>query len=146
MVTRFDLILDARLEYLTLAVGNAKSHPVAVGGRHEDAISFLTELEEELDVAQVQLELYHTLSPRINEGGEVGEKIRFLTTRLFNITEVNLRLFPFPFVFLFIVDWVTRVLTQGPFFISAAALPRVGRAFRFGHDETPYLSRLGTPG
>ena len=86
---RFDLTLDARLEYLTLAVGNAKSHPVAVGGRHEDAISFLTELEEELEVAQVQLELYHTLSPRINEGGEVEEKIRFLTTRLFNVTEVR---------------------------------------------------------
>ena len=97
---RFDLILDSRLEYLTLAVGNAKSHPVAVGGRHEDAISFLTELEEELEVAQVQLELYHTLVPRVNEAGEVGEKIRFLATRLFNITEVNRRPFPF-FRFIF---------------------------------------------
>ena len=97
---RFDLILDARLEYLTLAVGNAKSHPVAVGGRHEDAISFLTELEEELEVAQVQLELYHTLAPRVNEAGEVGEKIRFLATRLFNITEVNRRPFSF-FCFIF---------------------------------------------
>jgi hypothetical protein len=98
---RFDLILDARLEYLTLAVGNAKSHPVAVGGRHEDAISFLTELEEELEVAQVQLELYHTLSPRINEGGEVGEKITFLTTRLFNVTEVNWRCSRFPLFFFY---------------------------------------------
>ena len=80
---------------MTLAVGNAKSHPVAVGGRHEDAISFLTELEEELEVAQVQLELYHTLAPRVNEAGEVGEKIRFLATRLFNITEVGRRPFPF---------------------------------------------------
>ena len=100
MDIRFDLILDARLEYLTLAVGNAKSHPVAVGGRHEDAISFLTELEEELEVAQVQLEMYHILSPRIDEGGEVGEKIRFLTTRLFDITEVNWRLFPLFFLLL----------------------------------------------
>ena len=114
-------------------------HPVAVGGRHEDAISFLTELE----VTQVQLELYHTLSPRINEGGEVGEKIRFLTTRLFNITEVNRRRFPFPLIFS--VDSVTRVLTEGPLSISAAALIRVGRAIRFSPDETPYLSRLGTP-
>ena len=86
---RFDLTLDERLEYLTLAVGNAKSHPVSVGGRHEDAISFLTELEEELEVAQVQLELYHTLAPRIDEAGEVAEKIKFLTTRLFTVTEVN---------------------------------------------------------
>ena len=87
------------LEYFTLAVGNAKSHPVAVGGRHEDAISFLTGLEEELEVAQVQLELYHTLSPGINEAGEVGEKIKFLTTRLFNVTEVNQRLLHFPLLF-----------------------------------------------
>jgi len=36
----------------------------------------------------VQLELYHILAPRINEAGEVGEKIGFLTTRLFNITEL----------------------------------------------------------
>ena len=62
---------------MTLALGNAKSHPVAVGGRHEDAISFPTELEEELQVAQVQLELYHTLAPRIDEAGEVEEKIKF---------------------------------------------------------------------
>lgn len=100
---RFDLTLDARLEYLTLAVGNAKSHPVAVGGRHEDAISFLTELEEELEVAQVQLELYHTLSSRLNEGGEVGEKIKFLTTRLFNVTEVNRRFFSFVLYFYFLL-------------------------------------------
>lgn len=93
---RFDLTLDERLEYLTLAVGNAKSHPVAVGGRHEDAISFLTELEEELEVAQVQLELYHTLAPRIDEAGEVAENIKFLTTRLFNITEVGRPVFLFP--------------------------------------------------
>lgn len=81
--------MDARLEYLTLAVGNAKSHPVAVGGRHEDAIAFLTDLEEKLEVAQVQLEIFHTLSPRLGEPGEVGEKIHFLTTRLCNITEVG---------------------------------------------------------
>jgi len=61
----------------------------------------------------VQLEMYHTLSPRIDEGGEVGEKIRFLTTRLFDITEVNWRLFPF--ISPFIVNWVTRVLTGGLF-------------------------------
>lgn len=68
---------------------------MAAGGRHEDAISFLTELEEELEVAQVQLELYHTLVPRIDEAGEVAEKIKFLTTRLFTVTEVNRRTLPF---------------------------------------------------
>jgi len=86
--TTFDLSLDARLEYLTLAVGNAKSHPVSAGGRHETAIAFLTDLEEKLEVAQVQLELYNTLLPRINNPGEVGEKVRLLSRALFNITEL----------------------------------------------------------
>jgi hypothetical protein len=48
--------LYKHLEYPTLAVANAKSHFVTIGGRHETAISFLTDLEEKLDVAQVQLE------------------------------------------------------------------------------------------
>ena len=85
---RFDLNLDARLECLTLAVGNAKSHPVSAGSRQETAIAFLTDLEEKLDVAQVQLEIYHTLLPHINDEGGVGEKIKLLTTQLFTLTEV----------------------------------------------------------
>ncbi|KAI0662717.1 nucleoporin [Cubamyces menziesii] len=85
--TEFDLSLDTRLEYLTLAVGNAKSHPVSVGGRHETAIAFLTDLEEKLDVAQVQLELYNTLLPRQHEP-EVAERFKALSVRLYNITEL----------------------------------------------------------
>ena len=83
----FDLPLEARLEYLTLAVGNAKSHPVSAGGRHETAIAFLTDLEEKLDVAQVQLEMYHTLLPHASDPGEDGEKVQLLSKALFNITE-----------------------------------------------------------
>jgi len=86
--TEFQVSLDARLEYLTLAVGNAKSHPVSVGGRHETAIAFLNELEEKLEVAQVQFEVYNTLLPHINDPGEVGAKIRLLSRGLMNITEL----------------------------------------------------------
>lgn len=86
--TEFDLPLDARLEYLTLAVGNAKSHPVSVGGRYETAIAFLTDLEEKLEVAQVQLEIYHSLLPRIKESEEVGKKIKLLSKCLMTITEL----------------------------------------------------------
>ncbi|KAI0963698.1 hypothetical protein AcW1_000705 [Taiwanofungus camphoratus] len=86
--TEFDLPLDARLEYLTLAVGNAKSHPISVGSRHETAIAFLTDLEEKLEVARVQLEMYSTLLPHINDPGEVGEKIKFLSKGLMTITEL----------------------------------------------------------
>ncbi|PFH50805.1 hypothetical protein AMATHDRAFT_75380 [Amanita thiersii Skay4041] len=85
---QFDLDLDARLECLTLAVTNAKSHPVSIAGRHETAINFLTDLEEKLDVAQVQLEIYNTLYPHINDAPEVGERIKLLTGRLFNMTEL----------------------------------------------------------
>lgn len=80
--------METRVEYLTLAVGNAKSHPVSAGGRHETAIAFLTDLEEKLDVAQVQLEIYNTLASRANEHGETGMKIQKLSKTLLNITEV----------------------------------------------------------
>ncbi|KAH7928555.1 nucleoporin [Leucogyrophana mollusca] len=83
-----DLSLEQRLEYLTLAVGNAKSHPVTVGGRHETAIAFLTDLEEKLDVAQVQLEVYNTLLPHINDQGEAGDKIKLLNKSLLNMSEL----------------------------------------------------------
>jgi len=84
----FDLSLETRLEYLTLAVGNAKSHPISAGGKHESAIAFLTDLEEKLEVAQVQFELYNALAPRADEPGEVGAKITLLTKSLLNITEL----------------------------------------------------------
>jgi len=86
---RIDLSLDDRLEYLTLAVGNAKSHPISVGGRHETAIAFLTDLEEKLDVAQVQLEVYNTLVPHLNDPGEVGEKVKILSKTLLTMSEVR---------------------------------------------------------
>jgi nuclear pore complex protein Nup155 len=89
-IHRIDLSLDARLEYLTLAVGNAKSHPISVGGRHETAIAFLTDLEEKLDVAQVQLEVYNTVVPHLNDPGEVGEKVKLLSKTLLTMSEVRI--------------------------------------------------------
>lgn len=80
------------MEYLTLAVANAKSHPISAGGRHETAIAFLTDLEEKLDVAQVQLEIYQILGPHMEDAPEVGQRIKALNTRLFTMTEVCLRL------------------------------------------------------
>ncbi|KAJ8083919.1 hypothetical protein PM082_002686 [Marasmius tenuissimus] len=85
---QFDLDLSARLEYLTLAVGNAKSHPISSGGRIESAIAFLTDLEEKLDVAQVQLEMYHTLLPHVDDAPEIGERIQRLSKRLFTMSEL----------------------------------------------------------
>ena len=88
--TRFEINLDARLEYLTLAVANAKSHPVSVTGRHETAIAFLTDLEERLEVAQVQLEIFNVLVPHIDDAPEVRDRILLLSKQLFTMTEVCL--------------------------------------------------------
>jgi len=88
MCTRFEINLDARLEYLTLAVANAKSHPVSVTGRHETAIAFLTDLEEKLEVAQVQLEIFNVLVPHIDDAPEVRDRILLLSKQLFTMTEV----------------------------------------------------------
>ncbi|THV07704.1 nucleoporin [Dendrothele bispora CBS 962.96] len=85
---QFNLTLDARLEYLTLAVGNAKSHPVSTRGRHETAIAFLTDLEEKLEVAQVQLEIYNTLLPHMDDAPEVNAKIIALSKKLLTMTEL----------------------------------------------------------
>ena len=90
MGARFSLPLASRLEYLTLAVGNAKSHPVSVHGKHESAIVFLSELEEKLEVAQVQLEIYNTLAPHINDDKDVGERIQALSKQLFTMQDVCL--------------------------------------------------------
>ncbi|KAI0304810.1 nucleoporin [Russula brevipes] len=89
--SEFSLSLSQRIEYLTLAVGNAKSHPVSAGGKHESAIAFLTELEEKLEVSQVQLEIFHTLSPRLQSqpsDSDLREKVELLERGLFSITEL----------------------------------------------------------
>jgi len=89
--SEFSLSLSQRIEYLTLAVGNAKSHPVSAGGKHESAIAFLTNLEEKLEVSQVQLEIFHTLSPRLRSqpsDSDLREKVELLERGLFNITEL----------------------------------------------------------
>ncbi|KAI0068445.1 nucleoporin [Artomyces pyxidatus] len=87
----FPLSLTRRIEYLTLAVGNAKSHPVSVGGRYESAIAFLTELEEKLEVSQVQLEIYNTLAPRLQsqpDNEDLRQKVDLLERGLFNVSEL----------------------------------------------------------
>ncbi|KAF5385258.1 hypothetical protein D9615_001454 [Tricholomella constricta] len=94
--TQFDLGLDSRLEYLTLAVANAKSHPISTNGKHETAIAFLTDLEEKLDVAQVQLEIYNHLTPHIDDAPEVGERIKMLSKQLFTMTDLY-QLYAIPF-------------------------------------------------
>ncbi|TFL06773.1 nucleoporin [Pterulicium gracile] len=86
--SEFPLNLDSRIEYLTLAVGNAKSHPIANGGRHETAIAFLTDLEDKLDVARVQLEIYHALLAGGHDKGSGADHVTLLPTKLFTMSEL----------------------------------------------------------
>jgi nuclear pore complex protein Nup155 len=86
------LSLPERIEYLTLAVGNAKSHPVAIGGQHESAIAFLTGLEEQLEVTQVQLETFNVLQPLAGSPqapAELQERFSLLERGLLNVTEAS---------------------------------------------------------
>ncbi|TRM60230.1 Non-repetitive/WGA-negative nucleoporin C-terminal-domain-containing protein [Schizophyllum amplum] len=64
---QFELPLPKRVEYLTLAVGNAKSQPISSSTMIDSGIAFLTDLEEKLEVAQVQLEIYARLLPQRHE-------------------------------------------------------------------------------
>ncbi len=57
----FGLTLFQRVEYLSLAVSNAKSAGSA-RATDEDFISAMIEMEEKLEVAQVQVELYRSIS------------------------------------------------------------------------------------
>jgi nuclear pore complex protein Nup155 len=82
-------LLDKRIEYLTLAVNNAKSHPSSEFGRQEAAVEFLTDLEEKLEVAQVQREIYqHLITKPGTPRGEDALRLRYLESTLLNITQV----------------------------------------------------------
>ncbi|KAH8835728.1 nucleoporin [Flagelloscypha sp. PMI_526] len=86
-----ELQLTDRVECLTLAVGNAKSHPVSLDGHHESAIAFLANLEEKLEVAQVQLQIWDALQVHLSDSVAVAEHISQLTQRLFNISDLYLK-------------------------------------------------------
>lgn len=84
--------LEKRIEYLSLAVGNAKSHQVSEyesGHHHQAPVEFLTDLDEKLEVANVQLEVYEIMK-RVGGLGETGLKdVELLGTALLDITTVS---------------------------------------------------------
>ncbi|KAK9759808.1 hypothetical protein K7432_016807 [Basidiobolus ranarum] len=80
--TEFELTLAGRIEYLSRAVGNAKSF--APGISREDGIQFLHELEEKLEVAQVQMDIYHG----IKRSGAHLDALAELDTKLFDVTQL----------------------------------------------------------
>lgn len=85
---RFPLTLDKRIEYLTLASNNAKSHSGLEQRQYENAVEFLTDIDEKLEVAQVQRELLHALHGKFQ--GKNLELLQRLESELLNITQVRL--------------------------------------------------------
>lgn len=82
------LPLPQRLEYLTLAVSNAKSSGSSRSSGQ--SVEFLTDLEEKLEVAQVQLEVART----VHESDEMTPELKTellarLNERLLTISEVS---------------------------------------------------------
>ncbi|GAA5993501.1 hypothetical protein JCM10908_000619 [Rhodotorula pacifica] len=82
----FPLSLQQRVEYLSLAVGNAKSQvPSKSRG---DTVQFLTEIEEKLEVAQVQIEIYRAIEEGKLPQDEKQQWLDKVEDRLFTISEL----------------------------------------------------------
>ncbi|KAK4336201.1 Nucleoporin NUP157 [Rhodotorula toruloides] len=82
----FPLSLQKRVEYLSLAVGNAKSQiPSSSRG---DAVQFLTDVEEKLEVAQVQIEIFRAIEESKMPQDEKQQWLDKVEDRLFTITEL----------------------------------------------------------
>ena len=86
---RLPLLLAERVEYLTLAVSNAKSS----GSSSRSAgpsVEFLTDLEEKLEVAQVQLEVARTVYEHVDMDQNLKDDLQAkLDSRLMTISEVS---------------------------------------------------------
>ncbi|KAK9723027.1 hypothetical protein K7432_002235 [Basidiobolus ranarum] len=86
----YRLDLTARIEYLSLAIGNSKGF--TPGGSRESESQFSNELEEKLEVAQVQMDIYNA----IKQSGEHLDSLTELDGQLFDITQLYNK-FAFPF-------------------------------------------------
>ena len=82
----FPLALTKRVEYLSLAVGNAKSQAPSTRG---DAVQFLTDVEEKLEVAQVQIEIFRAIEESDLSAEEKDQWLEKAEDRLFTISEVS---------------------------------------------------------
>ena len=87
---RFPLSLQKRVEYLSLAVGNAKSQQHSSSSSRGDAVQFLTDVEEKLEVAQVQIEIFRAIEEGTLPSDEKQAWLEKVEERLFTITEVRL--------------------------------------------------------
>jgi nuclear pore complex protein Nup155 len=86
--------LEKRIEYLSLAVGNAKSHQVSEFDASRQApVEFLTDLDEKLEVANVQLEIYEIMKGSRDLGEDDLRAMELLGTALLDVTTVSITTF-----------------------------------------------------
>lgn len=87
--------LEKRIEYLSLALGNAKSHQVSEFDTTRQApVEFLTDLDEKLEVANVQLEIYEIMKGMEDLGKDDRKELELLGTALLDITTVGIDRYP----------------------------------------------------
>jgi hypothetical protein len=136
MLDSLPLSLSERVEYLTLAVANARSHAGTEYARHESAVQFLTDVEERLEVASVQVEVLNEIEGLIIRSGGVAAfesmvgsawgGLEPLQGSLLTISEVKRSSF------------VDRILLT-----SSIALHGVCRSAQHAQDEVVHFPRLG---
>ncbi|KZP00865.1 nucleoporin-domain-containing protein [Calocera viscosa TUFC12733] len=84
--TDSSITLEQRISYLSRAVSNAKSLSAPVG--EQSPVEFLTDLEERLEVAQLQAELYSQLQQVLGRDPASGEALKKLGSQLWSITDL----------------------------------------------------------
>lgn len=88
--TSFGMTLEKRIEYLSLALGNAKSHQASeFETSHQAPVEFLTDLDEKLEVANVQLEIYEQMKIIRGLGEQGVSDVEHLGTHLLDVTTVS---------------------------------------------------------
>lgn len=131
---RFNLTIQKRVEYLSLAVGNAKSQYPSNRG---ESVEFLTDIEEKLEVAQVQIEIYREISESTNlRNEEKGQWLAKLEGGLLTISDVRLSLL--------VHSGPSSVLLSYAF--STVALPECRGAVGDARDDLVNLSRFRSSG
>ncbi|KAG8885546.1 hypothetical protein FRB98_001774 [Tulasnella sp. 332] len=83
----YGLALDQRIQYLSLAISNAKSTSGDGLRRYEADGEFLKDSEDKLDVATIQLEIYTRLVPMVINPDE-DPKVQDLASRLMTLQEL----------------------------------------------------------
>lgn len=105
------MTLESRLEYLARAIMSAKSCNLRTAGSGEG--EFLHELEEKLEVARIQMQVYQALVNlrAVNPSRRVAQALAALDSRLLDVTTVRMIKLCVVFVFVFFISPLHDLIT-----------------------------------